>query len=185
VQSGTPDPDSPRDLLSYARIYAESVDLDVDVDAIEWEVSERARRRAGACAYDADADQVTIRLTWDAYREHGWRQFTDTIRHELVHAWEFQTFGEAGHGERFREKATQVDAPRHCQAFSEPRVELACDADCGWTAGRHRASKPVKDPSAYRCPDCGCDVVVKHPDSGVAWTDAAGYEAARDCIDDW
>jgi predicted SprT family Zn-dependent metalloprotease len=185
VQSGTPDPDSPRDLCSYARLYAESVDIDVDHDAIEWEVSKRARRRAGACTYDADADTVTIRLTWDAYREHGWRQFTATIRHELVHAWEFQKFGSAGHGPRFREKAAAVDAPRHCEAFADARLELSCASACGWTADRHRASSPVQDPGRYRCPDCGSDLVVEHVDSGVRWRDAAGYTAARDEITDW
>lgn len=185
MQSGTPDPETPRELRSYARIYAERVDLDVDHDAVEWTVSNRARRRAGACSYDPETETVTIRLTWDAYREHGWRQFTDTIRHELVHAWEFQAFGEAGHGERFREKAAAVDAPRHCEAFADPRLQLGCRGDCGWGAGRHRASKPVRDPGAYRCPDCGAGVVVEHVASGVRWTDAAGYAAARDRVEEW
>nr|WP_193570751.1 SprT-like domain-containing protein [Halorubellus sp. JP-L1] len=171
--------------MSYARIYAESVDVDVDHDRIDWEISKRARRRAGACSYDAESGDVTIRLTWQAYREHGWRQFTATIRHELVHAWEFQEFGEAGHGERFREKAASVDAPRHCESFAAPRLSLACSDGCEWSAGRHRASRPVKDPGAYRCPDCGGDVVVAHRESGVTWTDAAGYERARSVVDDW
>lgn len=196
MQRGTPDPDTPRDLLGYARIYAESVDVDVDHDAISWEVSKRARRRAGACSYDADTGEVTIRLTWDAYEQYGWRQFTATIRHELVHAWEFQEYGEAGHGRRFREKAREVDAPRHCESFTDPRLELACDgADdhneddgyggCGWRTGRHRASKPVKNPGGYRCPDCGGGVAVEHVESGVTWTDAAGYERARSVVDEW
>jgi predicted SprT family Zn-dependent metalloprotease len=166
-------------------VYAESVDIDVDHDAITWEVSKRARRRAGACSYDADADEVTIRLTWGAYEAHGWRQFTDTIRHELVHAWEFQTYGSAGHGQRFREQAAAIDAPRHCEAFADARLELACNGECGWVAERHRASKPVQNPDAYRCPDCGDDLVVEHRESDVRWTDAAGYEAARDEITDW
>jgi predicted SprT family Zn-dependent metalloprotease len=185
VQSGTPDPETPRELCSYARIYAESVDVDVDHDAIEWEVSKRARRRAGACTYDAETGVVTIRLTWQAYCEHGWRQFTDTIRHELVHAWEFQAFGTAGHGERFREMAASVDAPRYCEAFADARLELSCRGDCGWSAGRHRASKPIKDPGAYRCPACESDLVVEHRESGVTWVDAAGYADARDVVEDW
>lgn len=166
-------------------MYAESVDIDVDHDAIDWEVSKRARRRAGACVYDADADEVTIRLTWEAYETHGWRQFTATIRHELVHAWEFQEYGTAGHGPRFREQAAAIDAPRHCEAFADARLELACRADCGWAAERHRASRPVKDPTGYRCPDCGDDLVVEHRESGVRWVDAAGYADARDVVDEW
>lgn len=185
MSRGTPDPETPRELLSYSRLYAESVDLDVDHDAVEWEISKRARRRAGVCSYDADSETVTIRLTWDAYREHGWRQFTNTIRHELVHAWEFQEHGDAGHGERFRERAASVDAPRYCESFADPRLALACDDACEWRAGRHRASSPVKNPGGYRCPDCGAGIRVTHLGSGVTWTDAAGYERARTVVEDW
>lgn len=185
MRHGTPDPDTPRDLCSYARLYAERVDIDVDHDAISWEVSKRARRRAGACSYDAATGEVTIRLTWDAYRAFGWRQFTKTIRHELVHAWEFQEYGDAGHGPRFRAKAREVDAPRHCETFTDHRLELACTEGCAWNAGRHKASRPVQHPEDYRCPDCGSAVVVEHCASGVTWVDHDGYEDARDVVDDW
>ena len=187
--TGTDDEPATRaDLLDRAAAYAESVPLDLDTDAIEWAISERAKRRAGCCQYDADTGQVTVVLTWDAYRAFGWDEFADTIRHELVHAWEFQRFGESGHGPRFRRKADAIDAPRHCRPFTAGRLELVCTAaDCDWRPERHRASRPVKQPDAgYRCGDCGAPFEVRHVASGRIWRTAEGYERAREALgEDW
>lgn len=175
--------DSRSALLERARRYARTVPVDVDHDAIAWECSERAKRRAGVCLFDRDSGTVTIRLTWAAHREHGWAATRGTIRHELVHAWEFQRFGESDHGRRFRRKARQVDAPRHGRAFAEPRVRLVCTAEgCDWAAGRHRASVAVRRPGPRRCGDCGAAYRVEHVATGETWRTAAGYEAARDRI---
>jgi hypothetical protein len=72
------------------------------VEAIDWEVSERAQRQAGVTEYDPDTEAVSIRLTWDAYREFGWEQFSATVRHELIHAWQYHEFGQADHGTSMR-----------------------------------------------------------------------------------
>ncbi|MUV90362.1 sprT domain-containing protein [Halapricum sp. CBA1109] len=176
-------PETRTELLERAAAYAETVPLDVDTDSIEWSVSDRARRRAGCCLFDGEA--VEIRLTWDAYRAAGWRQFTATIRHELIHAWQFQRFGEADHGEQFAAQAARLDAPRHCERFSDARLRLACAReDCGWSADRYRASPPVKEPRAYQCGDCGGALVVVH-ESGERWRTAAGYQGARERIEEW
>lgn len=73
-------------MLGWARAYAGTVDIDVDLDAVAWEVSHRAKRRAGVCRH-AGGDDVTIALTWDYFETHGWHALTDVVRHELVHAW--------------------------------------------------------------------------------------------------
>lgn len=175
-----------QDLVARARAYAKTVDIAVDHGAIEWEVSERARRRAGACLYDGERDAVTIRLARRAHEAHGWAATRATIRHELIHAWEFQQFGSAGHGARFREQAARLDAPRHCEAFTDPRLRLVCEnPDCDWRAGRHRASKTVTHPGPRRCGDCGGRYAVVHLASGERWTTNAGYEAARERIEEW
>lgn len=175
---------TPAVLLEAACEYARTVDVDVDLSAVEWEVSHRATRRAGACKYDRRTETVTISLTWDAHREHGWGSTRKTIRHELVHAWEFQHFGESGHGPRFRRKAAELRAPRHCEPFSDPRYVLRCE--CGWETDRHRASRPVKRPDAYRCKDCGGRYEVEHVDSGRTWTGERGFERARTALgDEW
>jgi predicted SprT family Zn-dependent metalloprotease len=175
------------ELLDRAAAYAETVSIDIDLDRVSWEVSERAKRRAGVCRFEAETETVTVRLTWAAYEAYGWEEFTDVIRHELVHAWEFQRFGESGHGERYREKAAEVGASRHCRSFVDPRLVLRCTGrDCDWSADRHRASKAVKDPQARRCGTCGERYAVVHLGSGERWTTNEGYESARERIgDDW
>ena len=181
-------PSTREELLERARTYAASVDIDVDVEAIEWEISDRAKRRAGGCRYDAETGQITIVLTWDAYRAHGWTEFTGTIRHELVHAWELARFGECGHGERFRRKAREVDAPRFCRAFTDGRLRLVCtDPACDWQVERHQASKTVRYPGrGYVCGECGSDYLVRHVATGREWRDNDGYRRAREEIgDDW
>ena len=173
-------PTTRSELLAGAAAYAESVDLAVDLAAVDWEVSERATRRAGACLYDRRNERVTVRLTWAAFEAFGWAEFRETIRHELVHAWEFQRFGRSGHGPRFRRAAERVDAPRHCRPFTEPRVRLRClDDDCAWSPGRHRASKAVTRPERMRCGDCRAPYEVEHVESGERWLTTEGYEEAR------
>jgi predicted SprT family Zn-dependent metalloprotease len=173
-------PQSRRELLERAQKYTETVDLAVDVAAIEWEISERAKRQAGVCRYDRETEAVTISLTWAAYQEHGWAQFRETIRHELIHAWEYQQYGESSHGSRFKLKANELDVSVRCEGFTDPRLLLTCtDDDCEWELQRYRASKTVTQPERYSCGDCGSDYEVRHCESGRTWRTNDGYEQAR------
>jgi len=180
-------PRSRQELLDRARAYAETVDQPVAVDAIEWEISERAKRQAGVCRYDRAADRVTISLTWAAFQAHGWDQFRETIRHELIHAWEYQQHGESSHGARFERRADELDVSVRCERFSEPRLLLVCtNAACEWELRRYRASKTVTRPERYSCGECGSDYEVTHCATGECWRTARGYERARDAIgEDW
>ncbi|WP_266079951.1 SprT-like domain-containing protein [Haladaptatus caseinilyticus] len=179
------EPTTREELLTAAERYARTVPIEVDLSGIDWECSDRAVRRAGACIYNRRTGNVTIRLTWSAYRSFGWEEFTGTIRHELTHAWEFQQFGESGHGGRFAEKARELDAPRHCRSFSDARLRLCCSS-CDREARRYRASKAVKRPAKRRCGSCGSRYHVKHVESGHSWRTHAGYLIARKKLDeDW
>ncbi|MDQ2049889.1 SprT-like domain-containing protein [Natronolimnohabitans sp. A-GB9] len=177
------------EIVARARIHTRDVldgcDLEIDRDALEWTVTTRPRRRAGACRWDADREVATIVLTRQAYERYEWEAFAGVVRHELVHVWEFQRFGESSHGPRFREQATRLEAPRHCETFAEPRYVLRClAADCDWEAHRHRASKPVKAPGTYRCGTCGNTYEVEHVDSGRTWTTASGFGGAKAALGD-
>lgn len=177
------------ELLARARIHARDVvdeyDVAIDLGALEWEVSARAKRRAGACRWHADREVATIVLARRAYEAYDWPAFAAVVRHELVHAWEFQQFGESGHGPRFRERAAELDAPRHCQSFSEPRYVLRClETHCDWRAKRHRASQPVKAPEQYRCGVCGGSYEVEHADSGRTWTTASEFGGVKAALGD-
>jgi predicted SprT family Zn-dependent metalloprotease len=185
--SGWPAPDSPEQLRQQAAAYARTVPVPVDLDRVDWEVSRRAKRRAGVCLHHREAGTQTIRLTWDAYEAFGWSRFAGTIRHELVHAWEFQQFDESSHGRRFRQAANRVDAPLSCPVFAEARLLLRCRSDdCDWRARRYRACPTVTRPDRRRCGDCGSRYDVHHVASGETWASEAGYERARSRVgDDW
>jgi len=179
------------ELIARAKIHArETIDasgIDVDMDALEWAVSKRAKRRAGACRWDRDRAVATIVLATRAYETLEWEAFAGVVRHELVHAWEFQQFGTSGHGKRFHEQAARLDAPRHCQSFSSPRYRLRCtNDDCSWEAGRHRASRPVTTPAAYRCGECGTGLIAEHVSSGRTWERTRGFERAKAALaEEW
>lgn len=176
-------PDTHRALLDRARAYAATVDVPVDLDRVSWEVSSRAKRRAGACLYDRETGEVTVRLAWRAARAYDWPSFAAVVRHELIHAWEYQQFGEAGHGPRFRERAADLDVPTTCPTFAEARLRLRCTAPgCDWTADRYRSSAAVTDPERRRCGSCGSEYAVEHVASGERWRTAAGYRRARERI---
>lgn len=176
-------PTDDEELLARSRAYARTVDIDVDPDACSWEVSRRAKRRAGACLFDS-ATGVTIRLAWRAAQTFAWPAFAAVVRHELVHAWEYQEFGEAGHGPRFRAQADRLDVATTCPTFTTPRLRLDC-TNCEWTAERHRASVAVTEPERRRCGRCGSRYEVEHVASGERWRTNAGYRGTRERIDEW
>lgn len=154
------DPDTPDALLRRAVEHAESVPLPVDLEPITWEISHRAKRRAGACQFDRKTGEIVIRLTWAAYEAFGWEEFAGVVRHELVHAYEFQTRGRSDHGPAFRRLARRVDAPHRCRRFTPPKFWVTC-TDCGDRLARYRRSKLVTHPERYRCGGCGGSLVVE------------------------
>lgn len=174
-------------LLDRARNYAATVDLPVDLERVEWEVSRRAKRRAGACLYHPDTETVTVRLAWRAAEAYDWPEFAAVVRHELIHAWEYQQFGEAGHGAAFRGQARRLDVDTTCPTFADARLRLHCTDDaCDWRAERHRAAETVTEPERRRCGRCGSRYEVEHVASGRRWRDSVGYRDARSAIGtDW
>lgn len=173
-------------LLERAREYARTVAIDVAVDELEWEVSTRAKRRAGACLYDSETGEIRVRLAWRAAERFDWPTFAAVVRHELIHAWEYREVGRAGHGPRFRAQAERLDVAMSCPTFSLPRLRLRCtEPRCDWRADRHRAAASVTEPEHRRCGDCGGRYEVEHLASGETWRTAAGYRGARARIDEW
>ena len=78
---------------------------ELPVEAIAWETSTRMERSSGKAIYDSAGEdkEITIRLSWDAYQEHGREQFTRVVRHELIHAWQYHEHGDGDHGPTFRQ----------------------------------------------------------------------------------
>jgi SprT-like protein len=129
------------------------------VEAIAWETSTRMERSAGKAIYDPASEEITIRLSWDAYEEYGWEQFSRTVRHELIHAWQYHEYGEADHGPTFRRWVEPLETDRHCEQYAEPKYWVVCDG-CERRDPRYRRSKVVKQPEKYTC-GCGGDLSIE------------------------
>jgi predicted SprT family Zn-dependent metalloprotease len=145
------------EFLAAAKLYAREVverrDLAVDVSRLEWEVSTRAKRRAGAVTY-RDGDPRTVRLTWAHFQNEGWAAAAATVRHELIHVHLLNEADDASHGEAFRRLADRLDTHVNCERFVDPEWWVTC-TDCGARLARYRRSKLVKRPDRYQCSDCG------------------------------
>jgi hypothetical protein len=70
------------EFLAVARVYARAVtdahDLSVPVSRLDWEVSTRAKRRAGAVRY-RDGRSQTVVLTWGHFERGGCEAMAATI----------------------------------------------------------------------------------------------------------
>lgn len=179
-------PATPDELLSAAKEYAQTVPITVSLDELQWTVSNRAKRRAGAVKVRKKlrTEEIEVDLNWIAYKELGWETFEGVIRHELIHVWQFEEFGAMNHGASFNAKAEELDAPRHCTPFIDHRYELEC-ATCGKAGhGRHQRSKVVKYPENYRHPACNCGVGLRVFDTktGTQWTTHHGFVDAFDDV---
>jgi len=156
------------ELLAVAKVYAREVvdryDLTGSVSALSWEVSTRAKRRAGAVKYRGDTPETVV-LTWDHFANQGWAATAATIRHELAHVHLLNEAGDAGHGERFRALAERLHTHVHCDRFVPPEWWVVC-TDCGARLARYRESKLVTDPDQYQCGDCGGPFRVERNDTG-------------------
>lgn len=148
---------SEREFLAVAKVYARDVvrsyDLSVDVSGLDWEVSRRAKRRAGAVKY-RDGTPETVSLTWAYFQAHGWGATADTVRHELIHVHLLNEADDPTHGAAFRRWADRLQTHVHCERFTEPNWWVVCE-DCGSELARYRRSKLVEHPDLYRCGGCG------------------------------
>jgi predicted SprT family Zn-dependent metalloprotease len=160
---------SHEEFLATAKVYARAVvdrhDLTASVSDLSWEVSTRAKRRAGAVKY-RDGTPETVVLTWAHFANQGWAATAATIRHELAHVHLLNEVGDASHGERFRELAEQLHTHVHCERFVPPAYWVVC-TDCGARLARYRRSTLVDNPDQYRCGDCGGPFRVACNDDGT------------------
>ena len=152
------EPDCSREeFIAVAKVYAREVvdrhDLTASVSDLDWRVSTRAKRRAGAVTY-RDGEPQAVVLTWEQFARKGWEATAATIRHELVHVHLLNEERDPGHGEPFRRLADRLDTHVNCERFAEPKWWVSC-RDCDARLARYRRSKLVTEPERYQCGDCG------------------------------
>lgn len=157
-----PDDMSQRELLAAIEEYqewcAEHYDaLQIELDGIPVEVSTKLKRTAGKVAHVKGTDEVKyIRYAVKAYEKWGWEQFTETIRHELIHVHTIQNYQRGGHGQLFKNLVRPLETHRHCESFasSEAKYHLRCSECDELVAERFQRSKTVKHPERYRSKCC-------------------------------
>lgn len=147
-----------QEFLAVAKQYGKEVATEhfpeLPIDEIEWEVSKRRKRSAGALRSNKATGEMKISLAWRAHKEYGWEQTCSTIRHELIHAHQFHTLpGTPDHGPHFKQLANELDTVVNCKSFTDPKYWIICN-DCGEKTGRHKRSKTVKHPEKYQCSKC-------------------------------
>ncbi|QRV15050.1 SprT-like domain-containing protein [Haloterrigena salifodinae] len=145
---------TPAELKQAIREYAETVEIDVPLGEVEIEISKQLKRTAGKAI--RKNGQLKMRFAWKAYQAWGWDdEFKGTIRHELIHIWEYDTHGKGSHGPVFKTKARELDAPRHCPSFAHEDAKwfLVCPR-CGKKTPRFKKSKVVENPEGYKTRCC-------------------------------
>ncbi len=133
----------------------------VDLDAVTFETSTRMKRKHGVCTVDADGN-CTIRLSQKTADRAGFSAIEETVRHELVHVYQFQTDGfEMGHGRSFRRWVGPLELSGRC---SEHYADSPTDYDytfhcpnCGFVGGRYRMCKTVRAGLEDRLRCRGCE----------------------------
>ena len=154
---------TPTQLKKAIRDYAETIEIDVPLEKVEIEISKRLQRAAGKAI--RRGDNLKMRFAWKAYQSWGWNDdWEGTIRHELVHIWEYYNHDSGGHGLRFKTKAAEYDAPLHCPSFAEDEAKwfIICSG-CGNRMPRFRKSKVIENPGAYRSACCSEKIEVEEP----------------------
>lgn len=158
---------SRRELREAIREYAETVDLDVDLSKVGIEVSDRLTVTAGKAINHLSSTPkhgrpYTMRFAWKAYQSWGWEKFKSTIRHELIHIWQYER-GSRGHGSDFKREARRLGCSVHCEPFGEEDAAylIYCEG-CGELKNtRQRRSKLVKHPERYKTRCCKADLRVE------------------------
>lgn len=166
------------DLSARARAYGEAVVegdrwplSELDLGRVSWATSTRARRKNGSCTYGEDG-RCTVSVAEHLADRAGFVACRETIRHELVHAWQHQHAGgvaavdgrapelresgadvrvvrvEPGHGPSFRAWVDPLDLEGRCAAHYERTPAdyayvYACPT-CGDWWGRHRLCRSVR-----------------------------------------
>ena len=168
------------DLSRRARAYGEAVVrgdewplAGLELARIEWATSTRARRKNGYCAYESDG-RCTVTVGEHVYERAGFGACEETIRHELVHAWQHQHAGdvaalgggppdvraagsdaadptvpiEPGHGPSFRAWVDPLDLEGRCRSpYDRTQDDYPYVFECpscGDWWGRHRLCKSVR-----------------------------------------
>lgn len=101
----------------------------VDVDEISWFWNKHLTNCAGKAYWGTavpdkryDISSPAIALAPAYYYQHGIDELLETVRHELIHVWQYRHengFTRGGHGQDFKQWMDDMDTHRHCKHWSK------------------------------------------------------------------
>lgn len=160
---------------------------DLDLGRVSWATSTRARRTNGSCTYE-EGGRCTVTVAEHVAERAGFAACRETIRHELVHAWQHQHAGESATvGDGAPEIGGDEDArtvrvePGHGPSFRAWVDPLDLEGRCA----AHYERTPADYAYVYACPTCG-DWWGRHrlcPSVRQAASGRAGAAGYRYCVD--
>ena len=165
---------------------------DVDLSKVTFETRTKARRRHGVASFNGDG-HVTVGISEHTIDNAGYEAMKDTVRHELVHVWQYQHKGEKvelsngriaqnispGHTGCWYAWEHIMDIQRTDHHYSKSpedyKYRIWCTSCHGFITGKYRLCNTVKChsenyPSYGWCPSCndegtkGSTVVVTDDD---------------------
>lgn len=151
----------------------------VDLDAVTFETSTRMKRKHGVCSTTGDGT-CTIRLSEKTAERAGIEAIEETIRHELVHAYQLQD-GHAtmGHGPSFTRWVDPLALSGRCSEHYAVEADdyaysFHCPT-CGFIGGRYRMCKTVRAGVANSlcCRQCGSGDLDVRDRQGALLTEVA------------
>lgn len=134
--------------------------IEVDLNDIEWRVSGKMTRSSGRCKYHKPKKGMQqIVISKHLIDNADWEKVQQTIRHELVHAWQKQNDERTGHGLSFRKWIAPLDISVRADnpATQEYKYEIHCP-NCGCIGGKQKRCKSLRqivNKNKRYCQSCG------------------------------
>jgi len=139
-------------------------EFDIDWSDVTIIVSASLTRAHGKARYKAAEESYELKISKCAIDNDSspWDdEIQETIRHEAIHIWQYQEFGEGNHGPSFKRWADQFDCEvRASRPAKDPKYTINCE-NCGKVGTRQQACKITKQTARYSCGTCGGNLSVQ------------------------
>ena len=134
---------------------------DLDLSKVTFETRKRAQSRHGVASYNG-GDEVTVGISEHTIENAGFDAMRETIRHELIHVWQYQHKGETaelpngtivddvstGHTGCWYEWEEMIDVQRTNHHYSKSpddyKYRIWCPSCHSFKNGKHRICSTVR-----------------------------------------
>ena len=154
-------------LRDVAHHHAEQVvsrtDLDVDLDLVDWKPTYALKNAHGK--HHRRQGRSLITLSMHSLETNGWGKMLKTVRHELVHAWQYQhdrwddgcNHWERSHGSEFEQWMNILAVTKRGGRVGASAPFVVSCPDCSNEWEYHRECVTTKSTRYGQncCPDCG------------------------------